>query len=436
MGAWSRRTGKRGNSVGIGLREGSATLIISIMRPAYFLIILLGTLVAASASLDLRWLTDSQQWMRSLIGNEAATFKAGEAEAKIATQVSAVRRAAHQEELASDAELRDWLGGRVGKGAMDDLDDLTASVRAQFPRYVKLAVCALKSPSVDDLLQKASDWSHQTEKSFTHQAVVARARAAHFGFECVIVTGQRLEDFDPGKLARGHDHFFVKCPLCHSAQGCEIPPLMRSVSLECPSCHRPYAMLAVDTKGRYRYVNEYLEGYAPPARFPGGISKLNEMLLIWNSVVHGIRYVPDLADGNDTNDAWQTAAETQRLGTGDCEDSSIYLADWLISRGFNARVAVGHYAERGGHAWVIVRLDGRSYILESTNPEVDTHEPPLLENVGARYVPDAMIDREGFYTRLNPSAPWDGDYWSLAKWQHVLPNRKETIASAKGGATP
>jgi hypothetical protein len=59
---------------------------------------------------------------------------------------------------------------------------------------------------------------------------------------------------------------------------------------------------------------------------------------------------------------------------------------------------------------------------------------PLLEDVGSRYVPDSTIDREGFHARRNPSAPWDGDYWTLAKWQHVSPNGKGSVASAEAGA--
>jgi hypothetical protein len=405
------------------------------MKPLHLAYALLGTVAAASTSLDVGWLTDSGHWMRSLFRNEAGTFDASATEGRIAARMLAARREVHRGALEPDPELRAWLARRVEKGALDDLDALTESVRGRFPHYVRLSVCALQSPSIDDLLQKAFEWSHQTDKSFTHYAIIARTKPAHLGFECVVLTGQRLRDFEPEELSSGHESFYIMCPLCRQGQACEIPVLMRSISLDCPHCHRPYAMLAVDTKGRYRHVHEFLTGYAPPAHFPAGINRLNEMLLIWNSVIQGVRYVPDTADGNDANDAWQTAAETQRLGTGDCEDSSIYLADWLIARGFEARVALGHYAERGGHAWVMVRLEGRTYLLESTSSDVDTSRPPLLKDVGARYVPDAMVDRAGFYTRRKPSAPWDGDYWSELKWQQVKPNPKPSLASVKPEST-
>ncbi len=414
------------------------SLIISIMKPIYLLFTLLGTLVVASASLDLRWLTDSWHGPRSVGSQAAGASDLDQIEKQVAAQVLAARQRVHQSRLKPDAELRAWIAPRLEKGLTRDLDAFTTSVQAQFPNYTRLAVCTLQSPSLGDLAKKASEWSQQTEKGFTHQAIVARTPSARPGFECVIVTGRRLKNFQPEDLTRHRGEFYIMCPLCRRGQACEVPSLQRSVSLECPNCQRPCALLAVDTKGQYRYVNEYLSGYAPPARFPAGITRLNEMLLIWNAVVHGIRYTLDAAGGNGANDAgakdaWQTAAETQQLGTGDCEDSSIYLADWLIARGFDARLVIGHYAERGGHAWVIVRLEGRTYLLESTNRDADMSRPPLLDDVGSRYVPESMIDREGFHTRCNPSAPWDGDYWSQGKWLRVIPNPKQAVASAGAG---
>lgn len=404
------------------------------MKPVYLSFSILGALIVAFASFNHSWLTVSQQWLRSVISNEAGSFNGTEVESRIITELLSTRRAAQMGPLKQDDALREWLHDRINKNSVGDLKNLTTSVQLQFPNYVGLSVCSLQSPSVDNLLQQAIEWSSRTEKSLTHHAIVATAKPARLGFDCVIVTGHRLPDFQPEQLSSSNASFYIKCPLCQNGQTCEVPPLMRSVTLECPKCQRPYVMLAVDTKGRYHHANEYLTGYAPPARFPEGISRVNEMLLIWNSVVNSIRYVLDNADGNEKNDAWQHAQETQALGKGDCEDSSIYLADWLIARGFNARVALGHYAERGGHAWVVVQLEGKTYLLECTNPETDTSRPPLLEDVASRHVPDRTFDRDGFYTRKNPSAPWDGDYWSPVKWQQVVPNPVKTVTSSEAAA--
>jgi hypothetical protein len=178
-------------------------------------------------------------------------------------------------------------------------------------------------------------------------------------------------------------------------------------------------MVAADARGRFRYVNEYLTGYAPPARYPAGQSRLAELMSIWRAVAEGCRYTVDA--GDDDNDAWQTALETQTLGTGDCEDSSILLADWLLTRKFQVRVALGRYAERGGHAWVVVRLDGSDYLLESTEGAPSTARPPLLSEVGSRYVPELVFDHLAFYIRKQPADARSADYWSDSTWQRVVP---------------
>jgi transglutaminase-like putative cysteine protease len=143
------------------------------------------------------------------------------------------------------------------------------------------------------------------------------------------------------------------------------------------------------------------------------------MVLIWKTVTSSVRYLPDSPAGTDEVDTWQFALETQMLGTGDCEDSAILLADWLMTRGFDARVSLGRFAEQGGHAWVVVRLDGKAYLLEATNPYLDTATPPLAADVGSRYVAESQLDRDGFFVRAKPKSLWDGDYFTASKWIHV-----------------
>lgn len=390
------------------------------MKPIHLSFVSLGTLVLASTTFETPWLAGSQRWIRSIVSNEFGNLKTSDLERDVNKRIALSRNQARLKHLEADTTLQKWLAEAVASGTAEDLDALSASLQSHFPQYVKVVVSSMKGLSPEELLDRVSEWSSHTEASYNHQAIVTTRRSAHLGFECVIVLGERLPDFKPELISRGHEKFFILCPFCHGGQACEIPSRMRSVSLECPRCHQPYAMLAVDTKGRFHHVNQFLTGYAPPAHFARGTSRLKEMMQIWDRVVHGIVYLPDSADGNEDNDAWQTALETQRLGTGDCEDSAIYLTDWLNARGFEARVAVGHYAERGGHAWVVVRLDGKTYLLETTNLESNTQEPPLASDVGARYVPDATIDRTGFYSRSDPTSLWDGDYWSPRKWKKVV----------------
>jgi predicted transglutaminase-like cysteine proteinase len=217
--------------------------------------------------------------------------------------------------------------------------------------------------------------------------------------------------------------FYSECKLCGNAQPCEIPRHTRSLSMECSHCKKVYALLAADTQGRFRYMNEFLTGYAPPARFRKGQSRLEELMTIWQAVARQCRYTKD--SGTDNNDAWQTGLETQVMGKGDCEDTSILLADWLLSRGFQARVALGRYAERGGHAWVVVRLDEKDYLLESTEGASHATAPPLLSDLGSRYVPEVLFDREAFYTRHQAIVGWQGDYWAEKTWLRVVPRARQ-----------
>jgi hypothetical protein len=107
-------------------------------------------------------------------------------------------------------------------------------------------------------------------------------------------------------------------------------------------------------------------------------------------------------------DSWQFADETQRLQRGDCEDSSIFLADWLMSRGFQVRVALGRYGDLGGHAWCVVKIDDKEYLIESTESRPDPTDPPLASRVGSRYVPEVLFDRFAMYVPTSPTVPGKG----------------------------
>ncbi len=373
------------------------------------------------------WLGDSGQWLGGLCRGEAWRFRPDEVEGNMARTIHTARSAARVRSLQPDLELHGWLQDQMSKDGLPDLDRLTRDLQLSHPRYINVAAYAMQSPSTGGLAAQLGGWADQANAGFTHEAIVARPRLAMLGFECVIVLGTRLPDFSPEALGEGGDKFFSVCSICGKGQGCQIPKRTRSFSLDCPHCERTYAVLAADTNGRFRYVNEYLTGYAPPAHFANNLTRLEEMLVIWKAVIKSIRYVPDASDGNPDNDAWQTALETQKLGQGDCEDSAIYLADWLLARGFQARVCIGRCAEKGGHAWVVVRLDDKSYLLESTNSNADTAAPPLAHEVGSRYVPEASFDRQALYLRSNPDVSWDGDYWAKSKWQRIVP-RKDGIA--------
>jgi hypothetical protein len=156
---------------------------------------------------------------------------------------------------------------------------------------------------------------------------------------------------------------------------------------------------------------------------------VQQLFTIWSAVHTNCRYTNDpgvkKSEGmyakKEQLDSWQFADETQRLLRGDCEDSSIYLADWLMSRGFQVRVALGRYGDMGGHAWCVVKIEDREYLIESTEGKPDPSNPPLASQVGSRYVPEVLFDRYAIYVPASSNRVWKGDYWSSKSWVRIEP---------------
>ena len=75
-----------------------------------------------------------------------------------------------------------------------------------------------------------------------------------------------------------------------------------------------------------------------------------------------IKYIPDTIG----HDSWQTPAETQEAGQGDCEDISIYFQHLLKQKGYSVEVVFGlrHRYAKTGHCWIEVQHDGELYICE------------------------------------------------------------------------
>ncbi len=68
-------------------------------------------------------------------------------------------------------------------------------------------------------------------------------------------------------------------------------------------------------------------------------------------------------------DNWQLPFETERLGTGDCDDKAVWLYLKLLKDGVdNVRLVLGNYkkGELSVHMWVNWYQDGQVYILDPT----------------------------------------------------------------------
>lgn len=118
-----------------------------------------------------------------------------------------------------------------------------------------------------------------------------------------------------------------------------------------------------------------------------GIDKLDDRLVALHGwVASNIRYTKfvrgkmwvsntELMGKSSTqNDLWIPPSLTRRVGIGNCATKSFLLASLVRNELPQSQVycVLGNLynGKPGGHAWVLVKLDGREYIMESTRPDV------------------------------------------------------------------
>lgn len=111
---------------------------------------------------------------------------------------------------------------------------------------------------------------------------------------------------------------------------------------------------------------------------------------------------------------WQNSVQAFTNTRGDCEDHAIVLADWLISEGLDARVAVGYY-KGNGHAWVVVYKNDKVYLLEATSKRIKkswNHYP--LAMLAAEYEAEYMFNRDSFWlAKSSRTRVYDESNWKL-----------------------
>jgi transglutaminase-like putative cysteine protease len=150
---------------------------------------------------------------------------------------------------------------------------------------------------------------------------------------------------------------------------------------------------------------------------------------LWNWVGMHIRYVDD-GENHRLPEVWQVARETYLWRRGDCEDSAILLTRWLRAAGHDAHVVVGHTAE-GGHAWVVLKHEGKTYLLETTEPNAARRRYPPLAWLKTGYHPSGfMFNEKELLVRRREG--WTADYGSERQWYRLDLND----SSAKEGSGP
>jgi hypothetical protein len=221
----------------------------------------------------------------------------------------------------------------------------------------------------------------------------------------------------------------ISCPYCRQENK---NMLYRSTgSIACANCSSELTCLEIDDHFHIKQPSDFFESY-----IPGGHTRMTREIILknisernnqvswdrasdeiiissWFNTYRRIKYTGDPPG----MDIWNRAEKTWRTRSGDCEDHAILLTDFLITQGFNARVAVGLW-KKEGHAWVVVNHRGREYLLEQIG-NLSPRFPPRVETYSKDYEPYYSFDRDAIYypIEFNKKAT---TYFSETKWRKTL----------------
>lgn len=335
--------------------------------------------------------------------------------------------------LAPHPRAASALNGFVESGFDEPfcVDPLFADLQIQQPQISDIASHLITGASQEVLLSALSEWPELSRTTYTHLAAKVFRQPDHRRTLCLLAILMRELPLLQLPLPRGAEHFACDtCRICNTTHGVTLTTRTQSTFfISCPHCKNVYNLLAADSTGHWRRANQFLEGIdkfsADPALEPE-----DRVLSIWSQVDERCRYQfdPERLNGADS---WKLPRQTYDLTWGDCEDTSMLLADALISNGFDARVAIGRQKGQG-HAWCVLRLEDRQYILESTAEGVDRlRRLPRLDDIALDYQADCQFDRENLY--FNRFQQWTANYWSGTTWVKVRypadPEPLSTVAS-------
>ena len=275
--------------------------------------------------------------------------------------------------------------------------------------------------SARDAAGRVTAWAVLRRREITHLGLAVARVPLRDGSEAWVVAAlaaQFLPTLRAEQLNGGKRDFALACHLCgHAYLGRVQKPKGKntgSLATLCPKCRLRFDLFGLDTAGRYHRPPWFLGGFQP--------EKVDDPLSAWLTVLTGYRYVSDRRRYG-REEVWQRAEETHRHRTGDCEDTAILLADWLAASGHAARVVIGQVGS-GGHAWVVLRAEGRDYILETTGGRGHYRRFPPRAAALPRYFPQVQFDRKGIWFRT--ANTWTPEYtkptdWARGPWKPEPP---------------
>lgn len=343
-------------------------------------------------------------------------------------QINRVRVPAEAGAVAGDEDLQRFLNDLISTHPDPENIDLKLvfnSIQEEFPGAQYLAANLITSPDRSVLLSKMVGWTAVANPEFDRITTTVFPAGRRLGV--LGVMSRRIPAFSLAKVNSEGGRFHNTCPHCDEVHALEIEKESRTLILSCPYCELPFDVLAADTAGRIRRATEFFEGFVleeNPAERKHA-TDMQRIIGIWRRVADRCEYQLD-QEHSHTREVWKTPAETWAEKAGDCEDTSILIADALISAGFEARVAIGWNGNIGQHAWVVVKADGKQYILESTlQDKISEESLTPVADASSFYQPEQLFDRGNLYfTKASPEQ-FRQDYFSITYWKPVPVDEKD-----------
>ncbi|MEX2577504.1 MAG: transglutaminase-like domain-containing protein [Verrucomicrobiales bacterium] len=316
------------------------------------------------------------------------------------------------------AYLRSFVGSHPDPGDLE-LEEIFSMLQTEFPGAQYLAANLVVSPDREELLRQLGAWSAAANPEFDSITTSVFRQNRRLG--ALGVVSRRLPEFSLAQANQKGGRFYNTCPHCDEVHALELGGGSSTLILSCPYCDRPFDVLAADTSGRIRRATEFFDhvALAEPTGPENRAAPEERIVGLWGLVADRCDYEID-QDHSEVREVWKSSRETWEEKAGDCEDTSILLADVLISAGFDARVAIGWNGNIGQHAWVVVRVGETQYVLESTlQNEIDSDSLAKVDEASAFYQPEQLFDRGRLYYTTARPEKFGVDYFSDDLWKPV-----------------
>ncbi len=305
------------------------------------------------------------------------------------------------QDMVTPAELK-YIFGHIGQ---------------TLPQVHELSANLVFARNPESLMSELNRWEDLAYANHSHYAAWAFHDRKNRRLGCVAVLARELPTLELPLKAEGSGAFFTTCRLCNEGHGIKLAErAQNTLIVTCPRCDKAYDLIASDSHGQWRRATQFFTGLRS-TKVEASMTPMEQVMTIWQDVASKCRYQLD-AKRISGGDSWESPEETYRVGSGDCEDTSLLLVDMLTAHGFEARVALGQHRD-GGHAWCVLKLGDDQYILESTWQDIaELKVPPSMDELGLDYHPQFLFDREAIYFPQREG--WTCNYWSERNWQRIL----------------